>query len=90
MADNTKIDDKNFGEIEKKVTTYARRHPCMDDDGNLNFEETVYQTAIWAMYNLPFKTIYGEEIGSPDNWYDFIIEKCVNLREILEEDLLNG
>lgn len=88
--DNTRLNDQSFPTAEAKITNFARRNPVMDDDGNLNFEETVYQTATWAMYNLPYKSAYDMEIGSPDDWYSFIIERCVGLREILEEDLLKG
>lgn len=84
------VNDSNLKDIESRIISYARMHPQMDDDGNLDFEETAYIAATWAMYNLPFKTIYGDVIGSADDWYGFIVDRCVNLRETLEEDLLNG
>lgn len=89
MKDITKIDDKNIDAVEKLIANRAKIVIVLDDCGNLDFDETVWLTAQWAMFNLPYKTAFGEDLTTEDDWYSFIINRCLSLRETLEEYLID-
>lgn len=84
----TAITDKNFKDVERAITVFAKSHMIFDEDGNLDFEETVHRAARWALMAFPYKTAYEDNLESTDDWFEFIISRFSSLRDSLENFLL--
>ena len=87
-----KIKTKNFRTMLKDniVTRLIRNFPdaiVTDDEGYLDFEESVYNLAVCVLDNVPAAQQYymfGESFNRYDEMYEYLYKNIPELREGLE------